>query len=385
MSSLKSFAIVGGGIGGLTLAVAMQRKGFAVKVFEHASALKPLGAGLVLAPNAIKAYAEIGIADEVIAAGKLLKTFLVKDHHGKILMETNAEKLLPKFGVMNNAAVHRADLHRVLVNQLDPDTVVLGKNCIDVEQRTNGVSLQFSDGTTETADYVIASDGIKSVIRKKLLPNSTLRYAGSTCWRAVIDTVPASVDFEAASESWGPGCRFGIVPLTNNRIYWFACLNAMQNDPVMRSFRVTDLLDVFNKFHSPVTDVLKLTANENLIWSDINDLKPIRKFAFGKIVLMGDAAHATTPNMGQGACMAIEDAAVLANCLEDYHTPEEAFIQFECKRIKRTTRIVEGSWNLGKAAQLQNPLLISMRNAAVRMTPDRVAEQQLKFIHDISF
>jgi 2-polyprenyl-6-methoxyphenol hydroxylase-like FAD-dependent oxidoreductase len=153
----------------------------------------------------------------------------------------------------------------------------------------------------------------------------------------------------------------------------------------MRSLRVPELLTYFSGFHSPVSEILKLTRNEDIIWSDIIDLKPIERFAFDKIVLMGDAAHATTPNMGQGACLAIEDAAVLANCIEDYSTAEEAFRKFEQKRIKRTTRIVNGSWTLGKAAQLENPLLISLRNAAVRMTPSHVAQRQVKFIHDISF
>jgi 2-polyprenyl-6-methoxyphenol hydroxylase-like FAD-dependent oxidoreductase len=290
-----------------------------------------------------------------------------------------------RFGTVNNFTIHRADLHRVLLNQLEPETVVPDKNCVDVHQDVNGVVLHFTDGTKVHADYLIACDGIHSPVRRKLLPESFPRYAGYTCWRAVIDKVPTDFDFNHASESWGVGCRFGIVPLSGNRIYWYACINATQNDPVMRSFRIPELLTYFSSFHSPVSEILKLTRNEDLIWGDIMDLKPITRFAFDRIVLMGDAAHATTPNMGQGACLAIEDSAVLANCIEDYETVEEAFKQFEQKRIKRTTKIVNSSWALGKAAQLENPLLISLRNAAVRLTPSSVARRQVKFIHDISF
>jgi 2-polyprenyl-6-methoxyphenol hydroxylase-like FAD-dependent oxidoreductase len=385
MSTDKKFAIVGGGIGGLTLAIAMQRKGFQVTVYESTPKFKPLGAGLGLAANAVKAFLEIGIADEVLAVGKVMKMFRIADDSGKTIAETNSEEMSRRFGTVNNFTIHRADLHRVLLSQLEPETVVLDKNCVDVDQDVNGVALHFTDGTKAYADYLIACDGIHSPIRRKLLPGSSPRYAGYTCWRAVIDKVPTDFDFNHASESWGVGCRFGIVPLSGSRIYWYACVNATQNDPVMRSFRIPELLTYFSGFHSPVSEILKLTRNEDLLWGDIMDLKPIARFAFDKIVLMGDAAHATTPNMGQGACLAIEDSAVLANCIEDYETVEEAFKQFEQKRIKRTTKIVNGSWALGKAAQLENPLLISLRNAAVRLTPSSVAERQVKFIHDISF
>jgi 2-polyprenyl-6-methoxyphenol hydroxylase-like FAD-dependent oxidoreductase len=385
MSTDKKFAIVGGGIGGLTLAIAMQRKGFQVIVYESTPKFKPIGAGLGLAANAVKAFLEIGIADEVLSVGKVMKMFRIADDSGKTIAETNSEEMSRRFGTVNNFTIHRADLHRVLLNQLEPETVVLDKNCVDAYQGVNGVALHFTDGTKVHADYLIACDGIHSPIRRKLLPESSPRYAGYTCWRAVIDKVPTDFDFNHASESWGVGCRFGIVPLSGNRIYWYACINATQNDPVMRSFRIPELLSYYSGFHSPVSEILKLTRNEDLLWGDIMDLKPISRFAFDKIVLMGDAAHATTPNMGQGACLAIEDSAVLANCIEDYETVEEAFKQFEQKRIKRTTKIVNGSWALGKAAQLENPLLISLRNAAVRLTPSSIAQRQVKFIHDISF
>jgi 2-polyprenyl-6-methoxyphenol hydroxylase-like FAD-dependent oxidoreductase len=101
--------------------------------------------------------------------------------------------------------------------------------------------------------------------------------------------------------------------------------------------------------------------------------------------LMGDAAHATTPNMGQGACMALEDAATMVNCLDDYSSVSEAFKQFEHKRIARTTKIVNTSWQLGKVAQLENPLLMSLRNTAIRLTPQSLAEKQFKFLYEISF
>jgi 2-polyprenyl-6-methoxyphenol hydroxylase-like FAD-dependent oxidoreductase len=381
----KKFAIVGGGIGGLTLAIALQRKGFDVTIYENAPEIKPLGAGLGLAVNAVKAVMEIGIGDEVLRAGKVMKSIYLKDEKGNILSETDSEKLSAKFGSINNFTIHRADLHRALLSELAPQTLQLGKGCIDFKQTSGGITLYFHDGSRAEADYLIACDGIHSMIRQKLLPGSAPRYAGYTCWRGVINEIPRSINPDETSETWGNGSRFGIAPLTNNRLYWYACLNARPNDPMLRSFTIQALLTYFGNYHAPVSEILKKTKNEQLIWGDIMDIKPIRKFAFGRIVLMGDAAHASTPNMGQGACMAIEDAAVLSNCLEHYATAEEAFEKFESKRIARTTKIVNTSRTIGKIAQWENPLLTTLRNTMMRLTPPGVTERQMKFLTEISF
>jgi 2-polyprenyl-6-methoxyphenol hydroxylase-like FAD-dependent oxidoreductase len=386
MTSVQNaFAIIGGGIGGLALAIAMQQKGYHVHVYEHAPSIRPLGAGLALAANAVKALTAIGISDDVLAKGKVIRKLKIKSPDGKTITETDSEKISARFGMINNFTIHRADLHDVLMGHLEPGTLHLGKGCVDFQQDASGISLFFNDGTMAKADHVIASDGIHSIFRKKLFPKSETRYAGYTCWRAVIDEVPADFNFEETVEIWGAGCRFGIVPLSKHRVYWFACVNAKANDPAMRSFTVKDLLKYFAEFQDPVVQLLMRTRDEQLIWSDIIDIAPLRQFAFDNIVLMGDAAHATTPNMGQGACMALEDAATMANCLDDYSSASEAFKQFENKRIARTTKIVNTSWQLGKVAQLENPLLMSLRNTAIRLTPQSLAEKQFKFLYEISF
>ncbi len=381
---MKKFAIVGGGIGGLTLAIAMQRKGMEVKVFEAAAQFKPLGAAIALAANAMKALEDIGIASEVIQTGRKIKRMYVKDDRGMVISFADAIQLTEQYGVVNNFTIHRADLHEVLAKLLKADTLVFGKACVDFEQNQNGVVIKFSDGSTSAADYLVACDGIHSPIRKKLLPSSSPRYAGYTCWRAVVDEFPEGFNSDETTETWGPGRRFGVVPLSNNRVYWFATLNAPANDATYRNFSVKDLEEVFKDFHFPIPAILARTKNEQLIWSDIIDLKPITQFAFGRVVLLGDAAHATTPNMGQGACMAIEDAATLANGLVKYPA-EEAFQKFELHRIKRTTRIVNQSWTFGKIAQLENPLLIALRNGAFRRVPPSTIDKQLKALYEVSF
>jgi 2-polyprenyl-6-methoxyphenol hydroxylase-like FAD-dependent oxidoreductase len=384
MGRPKRFAIIGAGIGGLSLAIAMQRKGFQVTVYENAAVIRPLGAGLGLAANAVRAFMEIGISEDVLEAGAVLKRVAIKNHRGKVLAQTDSEKISRKYNVVNNFTIHRADLHDVLLRHLSEGTLQLGRCCTDFTQNVSGVKISFQDGSAAEADYVIACDGVHSIFRKKLLPGSLPRYAGYTCWRAVIDNVPASVDFNETTETWGAGSRFGIAPLTKGRLYWFACINAIENDQEKRSYGIKDLQKHFDGFHSPIPEILQHTLDRQLIWNDIIDIKPLKQFAFGRILLIGDAAHATTPNMGQGACMAIEDAAILANTISNSQSVDDAFVAFEQKRIQRTTTIVNESWQLGRIAQLENRLLISLRNTFLRLTPPSVAEKQIRFIQNVS-
>lgn len=384
MTTHASFAILGGGIGGLTTAIALQRRGFPVTLYEAAPQIRAVGAGLALAGNAMRAYEEIGIAAEVIAVGTRLQVARGKDQHGGLISETSTEDLRQRFGVVNNFTVHRADLHEALLGMLAPGTVHLGKAAVSVQQNEQGVSIQFADGTTATTDFLVAADGIHSVVRRQLLPKTSPRYSGYTCWRGVVDDLPPNIDLNEMTETWGKGRRFGVVPIGKNRIYWFATLNAAQNDPRMRDARVSDLQEYFRDFHFPIPQLLERTRDDQVIWGDIIDIKPISRFAFDRILLIGDAAHATTPNLGQGACMAVEDAATLMNAVMQYE-PLEAFRKFEAHRISRTTGIVNQSFTFGNLAQLENPILMWMRNTALRMVPKSTVANQLKGLFDVSF
>jgi 2-polyprenyl-6-methoxyphenol hydroxylase-like FAD-dependent oxidoreductase len=385
MIKSKTFAIVGGGIGGLTLAIALQRKGFSVKVYENSPEIKPVGAGIVLAANALKAYRAIGIEKEIVAAGKEMKRFRLKDRRGNTLSQTEVSKIVAQYGTVNTLTLHRADLHQVLVKSLKPDTLILGKGCQSFKEEENGITLYFKDGTTAFTDFVIAADGIHSIFRKKLCPEVKLRYSGYTCWRGITSALPKGFNFEEASESWGAGKRFGIVPLSNGRAYWFATVNASENEEAKNNLSIRDVEKMFGEFHFPVKEIITGTNRGDMIKNDIIDIPPIKKFAFGRIVLLGDAAHATTPNLGQGACMAIEDAVVLANCLENNSDVILAFNEFETRRISRTTKIVNSSFQMGKVGQVANPLLVRLRNLAIRFTPESITDKQLRFLFDVNF
>jgi 2-polyprenyl-6-methoxyphenol hydroxylase-like FAD-dependent oxidoreductase len=175
------------------------------------------------------------------------------------------------------------------------------------------------------------------------------------------------------------------VPLKNNKIYWFACINATANDEHLKKFTVSDLLENFKGYHHPIPSILQQTKNNNIIQGDIIDLKPINRYAFNSILLIGDAAHATTPNLGQGACQAIEDAVILADEIKNASDIAQAFAQFEKRRLRRTHWITNTSQRIGKMAQLENSLLIRIRNFVLAHLPKQINDKQFRKIYTTDF
>lgn len=377
-------AIIGGGISGLATAIALQKVGYETRVYEAASEIKALGAGLSLAANAMMALERIGLSEQVMAIGKMLPAFAILDQRGRYISNTDSEKI-KKYHDTGNFVIHRAALHRVLLSQLSKGQLFTGKQCISVRQETGKVHVEFKDGSRTTADALVVADGIHSALRQQLLPSSRPRYAGYSCWRAVIDS--SRLDIDKGTETWGSKGRFGLVPMANNQLYWFACLNGSAQNKRFKAFRVEDLQTRFADYHQAIVSTLSATKDEDLIWNDIIDIRPIRRFAFDRIVLVGDAAHATTPNMGQGACQALEDAAVLMQTMvqSENEKPETAFKAFEQRRIRRTAWIVNNSYRFGKIAQWESPLLISLRNALLRGAPQQIMEKQLEILYKVDF
>lgn len=380
--SMERITIIGGGIAGLTAAIAFQKAGYKPIVFEAADTLKPVGAGLGLAANAIKALDKLGIKDKVIEKGRLLPSFTIKDENDKIITYTDSVKVSREYGV-DNFTIHRAALHQVLLAEIPEDQVFTGKRCVDVNLDQDLIKLIFKDGSHFETDYLIVADGIHSLIRQKLIPESIPRFAGYTCWRAVMDN--SRLKIENSYEIWGNNGRFGAVPLANNQLYWFAAVNSTANNPVFKNFRIPDLQKWFQKYPKEIENILLQTSEDALIWNDINDLKPLSQYAFADILLIGDAAHATTPNMGQGACQAIEDAAVLYDELLKGGELEFTFQRFERRRLSRTHFIINQSAKIGKIAQASNSLMIKARDLLFRSIPERIKNKQLKKLYNTDF
>ncbi|PSR51897.1 monooxygenase [Adhaeribacter arboris] len=375
-------SIIGAGIAGLTTAIALKKAGFETEVFEAASEIKPVGAGLGLAPNAIKAFYELGIAEKIIPLGRRLPHFKITNAAGSILSFTDSQAISARYGI-DNFTIHRYALHQALLQELDGTPIYIGKKVIGLTKEGKELIIQFQDGSSHKTPYLIIADGIHSVLRNKLVPHATIRYAGYSCWRAVIEGT--GIAQEGASETWDTAGRFGIVPLKDNQIYWFACINAPEKSEKFKNFRVQDLYAHFHQFHAPVPQILSKTKDEQLLHHDIFDLDPLPHFVYDNVLLVGDTAHGMTPNMGQGACQAIEDAVVLGKELERNTTIEAALQAFERRRLKRTEKIILRSRNIGRIAQTSNPILAGIRNAMLRITPASAQTKQFDMLYNIDF
>lgn len=379
---MKRFTIIGGGVAGLTAAIGLNKIGIQATIFESAKALKGIGAGFGLAANAIQALEYLELKAGVIPLGHYLENYNILDKQGRILAAPETKTISAKYE-QDNFAIHRADLHQFLLAQIDRKILHLGKRAVKIDYQDGRIDIFFEDGTIHQTDYLIIADGVNSRLRQQLVPNSAPRYAGYTCWRATIDN--AHINLSMGSETWGNKGRFGMTPLVGNKIYWYACINSPANNKVFSRYTIKDLQQNFADYHDPITRVLAETKDQQLIWNDIIDIKPLKNLAFGNILFIGDAGHATTPNMGQGACQAIEDVAVLIDELKKTTDVALAFQIFEKRRLKRTRYITETSWSIGKVAQWENPVSIIVRDTLMRILPEEVKQYKLKKLLSVDF
>lgn len=376
----NTFIIIGAGIAGLSTAIALRNIGIEATVLEASETIRPVGAGLSLAANAIEALQRLGIADEVKEKGRALNKITILDKDGDVIksLSTQSSDAEPI-----NYTIHRAKLHEVLVSKVNPEKIITGKRSVGLEVTSSGYKLLMEDGSSFICNHLIIAEGIHSPLRNIVAPEAKVRFAGYTCWRGIASN--AELKIGETSETWGSQGRFGIVPLADDLIYWFACKNTIEKDSPFKNYSLLDLAHSFKGYHDPISSIIAATKEENLIWDDICDVAPLRKFAYGNAVLIGDAAHATTPNMGQGACMALEDAVILANCLSKESDVMRAFRSFEHKRLKRTHGIVRDSWRLGKIAQWENSLLTAVRDTLLRMMPQSMYAKQIEAVYRVDF
>jgi 2-polyprenyl-6-methoxyphenol hydroxylase-like FAD-dependent oxidoreductase len=373
---IKRAIIIGGGIGGLCAAISLRRIGLSVTVYEQAEELLTVGAGLTIWANAIKALRKLGVADEVVKAGSKIERGELRTADGRVLSRSHPGELEERFGEPT-IAIHRADLHDILLDALPPGTVHLGERCVRFAEDEESVAAVFSDGRAEQADLLIGTDGIHSVIRRQLFPEVSLRYSGYTTWRGVVETRDEAA-LGTTSESWGCGARFGIVRINRERVYWFSTANVAEGRKLSPAETKSYLLEHFKDWHHPIRLLIESTPPEHILHNDIYDIAPLKKWCRGRVALLGDAAHPTTPNMGQGACMAIESSLALARCLRQSNDLAESLDRYERERMPRTAWITNQSWRIGRIGQFENPLLCAMRDLLVRLAPDSLTIKQIE-------
>lgn len=364
--------IVGAGIGGLAAAIGLRRAGIAVAVYEQAARLGEVGAGITLWPNAVKALRQLGLGEAIRAIGVLEGQGGIRTAGGRLLASGAARDLEREFGAPT-LAMHRADLHATLLGALGGDYVRLGARCLGFEQGAQGVTVRFADGSSDAADLLVGADGLRSAVRAQLHGPQPPRYAGYTAWRAVVPFEHAQL---LPGESWGAGARFGQVPLGDGRVYWFATKNTPPGGRSAAGERA-ELLRLFGGWHAPIPALIAATPEADILRHDLFDRPPLGRWGAGRVTLLGDAAHPMTPNLGQGACQAIEDAVVLTKRLVAGGDPTAALRAYEADRQPRTAQIMRQSRQIGAVGQWQGPLSVAARNLLMRALGPRLQARQL--------
>lgn len=376
--------IIGGGIGGLTAGIALQQRGIDFEVFEAAPEIRPVGAGIWLGGNAMNVFEKLSVADPIKARAYYQKEIFIKDYHGSVLQRVDNEQIRRKYG-NGTYSIHRAALQEVLANEVGSKLHV-GKKCTGVYQHTSGITAHFEDGTQVHGDFVIAADGIRSTIREKYVAKAVYRYSGQTCWRAIVHMNLPTEEQNQSAEVWGydKGLRASYSQVGQEQVYFWVTI-AMPKDSHFNNLEahrmIKNWLQPFSGYY--LQTVVRNIQPELLIHSDLYDIKPIAKWHAGAIVLLGDAAHATTPNLGQGAGMAIEDAYVLATCLEKEKDLQKAFTTYQNKREKRTQKVVDISWKLAQMTNIGNAALRQMRNWIIKATPNFVTQKQFDLLYGV--
>lgn len=364
--------IIGGGIGGLSLALALHRVGVLARVYEQAPTLEPVGAGIGLWPGALQGLRALGVAqwfwDLPVCPFRWAET---ATPDGRTITGFDV------FGITGGQGyvVRRADLHRALYEQLPDGVVVTGKQLVGLAQDVDGVDLAFADGTTDRAETVVGADGLRSVVRAAVFGADEPRYSGETAYRGIAEL--AVEDLGMMRETQGAGWRGAVHPLDAEHVYWWAARRTSAGATLDPKQRKDAALAGVGGWTGGLPEAVAATSADAILHNDLYDRDPIPAWTAGRVSLLGDAAHPTTPNLGLGGCMAIEDAVVLGRAFAQTGGYGPAFAQYEFERHARTARVVRMSRLMGRTGSLTNPVAVKVWRSVNAVTPTRVAASML--------
>jgi 6-hydroxynicotinate 3-monooxygenase len=351
MTSRKPrIAVVGAGLGGTTAGILLQRAGYPVDLYEQAPSLQRIGAGIHLHANLMRVMLAIGVAERMYGIGISPKTWYSREWDtGRILWAPSMEEWEREYGVPH-LVMHRGDMQAVLTEALDARSLHFDKRLVGLDEKPGAMRLAFADGTTADADIVIGADGVNSKIREVLLGPEDPTYTGFVAYRAIY---PASLlgDYRVAADTtkWWSDERH---PAQEDRHFIVYYLTKARDeiyfvtgspDPHWKGgvspvpCEIDEMLECYQGFHDEVQRVIKACPKVSK-WP-LLEREPLPLWSRGRIVMLGDACHPMKPHMGQGAGMAIEDAAVLVRCLQAIDDPAHAFEVYRKTRIERASKV----------------------------------------------
>lgn len=369
----EKILIVGGGVAGLMTQNRLESLGYKPVLVEKANALRADGAGILLGANVLRIFRECGLDNELLQYAQPLREIISLDDKGRILGRFDLEKIALETSYPT-VAIHRKRLHEILSNSVNQENIHLSRNVLGITQHDSIYTVTFDNGIVEEYDYIIGADGLRSNVREAFFGDIPLRDAGYVCWRFVCD-IPTGLDATSSSESWGNNKRVGIFPIGENKVYCFLLTSTKGGEEKMNFQEVLDYFSEFQGDWQAIAATLDIN-NTELLFNSIVDLSQV-VLQKDKMILIGDAGHATTPNLGQGAAMGIEGAYAFGELLKT-NSMADAMKLYPKVRLERVTYIRNRSWMIGKLAHLKSPFWQIVRNFLMRLIPQSVNQKEFE-------
>jgi 2-polyprenyl-6-methoxyphenol hydroxylase-like FAD-dependent oxidoreductase len=371
--------VVGAGIGGLTLGLALRRFNLDPRIFERAGGISDLqvGHGLSLWPNGTRILSDVGALEGVERVAAPIERMEFRDLRGRRIVDHPAGAVTRELGAPT-LGLRRSELHRALFDAIGEEAVEFGADLVGVEQDDDGVTARFADGRTERGDVLVAADGARSTVRTLLLGDAPTP-TGNVEMHGTVPT-PADVPAGVYRQIWGPGAKFGFYPV-RGATCWYCTVKAADPRFVDEAGRKEAIRARVAAYPAPTPSLVDAESEHPITRAVITTHDLSKPWTHGRVALLGDSAHAMAPHLGQGAGQAIEDAAVLADCIRAGGDVTAALRAYEQRRKNHVRGIARQSRILGKALVLENPVAHSIWRNAVRLSWPRIGSKQYVKIH----
>lgn len=380
---MSEITIVGGGIGGLCTAIGLRQQGFEPTIYERAAELRHGRSGIWILPNGMAALDRLGIADEVEREGISLDGTELHSQAGRRLVSANLRATAQRLGLNHPmVSIRRAALLRILQSSLPDSDIRLGRQCTGVDPASSTIT--FADGTEQTAQLVIGADGIGSVVRTALFPDVSVRYTGAVAYRGLVETPLSERAYRVGTAVMGNTAQFGYSAVSDDCAWWYLSIPGDTPDDVP-DMEPAELAEEYRGLPDPAPELMGETDPKRLVRTSLGDLPSLKTWHRNTVTLIGDAAHAMTPDLSQGSSQAMADAVVLSDAIAEEGTTRKALRDYESQRKASADAIRRQSWIQGRLGQLTNPLLIALRNTGLRYAPSTLLQRQTEEMFAVDF